>query len=67
MMGEMPDIERIGEIIEIGQLVGTWNFLDCFDISTPLKQIYWLTARDTSIAFLPVSITKPHIFRRRPS
>src|SRR6185437_14956886 len=51
---EMADVERIGQIVEMRQLVGNLELSRLFRHfrilwGTPVKQFCWLTAIDTSI------------------
>ena len=57
VMREMPDVERIGEIIEICQFVRNLEFPRFFDIETPVNHIYPLTARNTSLVYILASNT----------
>jgi hypothetical protein len=54
VMDEMPDIERIGEIVEIGQWVWNLELSGLFGHWTPVKHIYRLTAIETGIVIIVV-------------
>src|ERR1700741_4769064 len=57
VVGEMPEIEGVGEIIEICQRVGDLELARLFRHATPFNFIYRLTSTDTVIVYLLVSTT----------